>query len=262
MLDLSCVALDDLAQALQDHSPDHTWWFDARTGQLELWLDGIDEPDDRHPEERGLVLVEPLESREAYRDMEDFVALVGDRRARDVLERAIAGRGAFRRFKDALLEFPEFRTAWFALLDARMGRRALEWLADHRLVDRAQAARCAAAIRDPELTATAGAIDGEAVARAVADDLAELYGSRLRRVILFGSWARADAHPESDVDLLVVLDDVRSSWDEGVRMDDVLWQRSLESGAVVSAVPVSETEARAPSRPLLQRAIAEGLPVR
>jgi predicted nucleotidyltransferase len=100
------------------------------------------------------------------------------------------------------------------------------------------------------------------VARAVADDLAELYGSRLRRVILFGSWARADAHPESDVDLLVVLDDVRSSWDEGVRMDDVLWQRSLESGAVVSAVPVSETEARAPSRPLLQRAIAEGLPVR
>lgn len=40
----------------------------------------------------------------------------------------------------------------------------------------------------------------EAVAR-----LREVYGDRLDRVILYGSYARGDARPDSDVDLLVVL---------------------------------------------------------
>jgi len=28
MLDLSCVGLDDLCSALEDHSYEHSWWFD------------------------------------------------------------------------------------------------------------------------------------------------------------------------------------------------------------------------------------------
>lgn len=35
--------------------------------------------------------------------------------------------------------------------------------------------------------------------------LTELYGDRLDRVILYGSYARGDFHAESDVDYLVVL---------------------------------------------------------
>lgn len=80
-------------------------------------------------------------------------------------------------------------------------------------------------------------------------------------MILFGSWARGDADPESDVDLLVVLDGMRSSWEEGRRMDEVLWRRSLESGTVISAVPIAEADVRVADRPLVMRAIAEGLPV-
>jgi hypothetical protein len=220
----------------------------------------MDAPEDEHPEDRGLVYVDPLESRVAYGDMEDFVATVGDPRARGVLGRAIAGRGAFRRFKDALLDFPELRAAWFALLDARMERRALEWLVDRKLVDQAEAARQAAARPDPEPPAPAG-VDAEEIARAVAGDLSELYGPWLRRVLLFGSWARGDAHPESDIDLLVVLDDMPSSWEEGARMDEVLWRRSLESGAVVCALPVDEADTRAPQRPVVARAVSEGRPV-
>lgn len=34
-----------------------------------------------------------------------------------------------------------------------------------------------------------------------------LYGDRLAQVILYGSYARGDAHEESDIDLLVVLKD-------------------------------------------------------
>jgi len=36
--------------------------------------------------------------------------------------------------------------------------------------------------------------------------LADVYGDRLKHVILYGSQARGDATPDSDIDVLVVLD--------------------------------------------------------
>ena len=56
--------------------------------------------------------------------MAEFVAGVHHRRAAELLDRAIAGRGAFRRFKDTLFEFPELREQWFRYRDARSRRRA------------------------------------------------------------------------------------------------------------------------------------------
>jgi predicted nucleotidyltransferase len=77
-------------------------------------------------------------------------------------------------------------------------------------------------------------------------------------VLLFGSWVRGDAHPESDIDLLVVLDRVDSVWDELRRMDGVLWRRSFENDAVISAVPVAEADLRWPATAILIRAKTEG----
>lgn len=34
----------------------------------------------------------------------------------------------------------------------------------------------------------------------------EIYGSHLRKVILYGSYARGDSGPDSDVDLMILLD--------------------------------------------------------
>jgi uncharacterized protein (UPF0332 family) len=67
---------------------------------------------------------------------------------------------------------------------------------------------------DPELAEISGPFDPFEIAHEVADDLRRVYGDRLRRVLLFGSWARGDAHPESDIDLLVVLDRLDSPWEE------------------------------------------------
>ena len=88
-----------------------------------------------------------------------------------------------------------------------------------------------------------------------------IYGERLRDVLLFGSWARGDAHPESDVDLLVVLDEVSSRRRELTRMSDVLWRHSLENDTVVAEIPVSEAEYRGLADPLLVRVRAEGISV-
>ena len=94
MLDLDRLDLGDLCMALEDHSPEHAWWLDPGTGELELWFELGDNSDGAHPEDRGLVAIEPIDSSESYSDMADFAEGVSDVRARDLLRRAIAGRGA------------------------------------------------------------------------------------------------------------------------------------------------------------------------
>jgi Uncharacterised protein family (UPF0158)/Nucleotidyltransferase domain len=259
VLDLKKVDLDDLAQALEDHSNEHTWWLDPETGEVVLWSDYFQEQGEADPEMRGLHPIDPIPSHEGYEEMQDFIKRVRDPRARDLLERAIAGRGAFRRFKDTMLDFPELRDAWFGFHDARLERRAIRWLLDEGLVDEAAAERSLAERPEPELLELSGSFDPREIARGVAQDLRRLYGDRLTSVLLFGSWARGDAHPESDIDLLVVLDRVDSVWDELRRMEPVLWRHSFDNDTVVTALPVAQKDVKEQSRPVLVRAQAEGL---
>lgn len=254
MLGVARVDLSMLCTALEDHSHEASWWLDPETGAVELFSEELDE----HPDDRGLVPVDPIPSHEAYRDLEDFVARVREPRARDLLERAIAGRGAFRRFKDTLHEFPELREAWFAFHDARMERRAIRWLEAEGLVSSEEADRQVAAREDPDVPALGERFDPYEVAEEVARDLKALYGDRLIDVVLFGSWARGDAHPDSDIDLVVVLDRVTSRWEERRRMDAVLWRHSYRNGTIVSALPVGAVEFERGRVPVLARAKAEG----
>jgi uncharacterized protein (UPF0332 family) len=238
MLDIDDVDLADLALALEDHSDEHLWWLDRADGSV-------------HPhfgasvEEDGALPIDPLPVAVGYRDMEDFVAYVRDVHARDLLERAIVGRGAFRRFKDALGEFPELRRAWFAFHDARGERRAIAWLAEHDLVSQEQAAAALATREDPEPADLPGLLDAHGLARRVALDLRRVYRRRLRGVLLIGPWVRGQAPPETPVDLLVVLDAFTDRWAEKRRIERTLWRHSVRNGAVVTALPLLAGELRA-----------------
>jgi predicted nucleotidyltransferase len=256
MLDLAAVDLALLCQALEDHSGYGAWFLDPESGDVLYWSHDADEA---CPEDAGALFVDPVPSREAYGDMEDFTASLGDGRAAELLGRALNGRGAFRRFKDTLFEFPELRDVWFRFHDVRMRRRAIVWLDGMQLIDPRAAAEALAALVDP-LVPTASRTAADAVAAAVAERLKQLYGDRLRQVVLFGSRAREDAHPESDLDLIVVLDECSSPWEEMRRMDALLWQHTLESGMTVAALPVDARRWENPDRPVLVNARAEGRP--
>ncbi len=253
MLDLPSVDLEMLVVALEDHSGESSWWFDPITGVAE-YCSVDDDPEEF--ESRGLLFVDPEDSGVGYRDMVDFANLVGDARARDLLVRALEGRGAFHRFKDTLFDFSLLREAWFAFHDRRMQRRAIEWLADQGLIDTAGARRALADLGDdPEIVGPPGAMS---VAERAAAELRALYGDRLARVLLLGSQARDDVESESDIDLLVVLREMDSAWDEMRRMDDLLWRLSAKHGVTLSALPVTVDQFEHPTRPVLIEARSHG----
>ncbi|MCG6551325.1 MAG: nucleotidyltransferase domain-containing protein [Candidatus Magnetominusculus sp. LBB02] len=66
--------------------------------------------------------------------------------------------------------------------------------------------------------------------------LGELYGSRLRGVYLFGSYARGDNDIESDVDVLIVLDAIENYACEVDSTGYLISGLSLEYGVSISRV--------------------------
>jgi hypothetical protein len=68
------------------------------------------------------------DSRVGYRDMEYFIRTVQDGHLRDQLWQAIQGQGAFRQFKDVLVEYPAERERWFAFRDNCVHKRIVDWL--------------------------------------------------------------------------------------------------------------------------------------
>lgn len=89
--------------------------------------------------------------------------------------------------------------------------------------------------------------------------LIDLYGARLRKLILFGSQARGDARPWSDADLMLVLSDPVSAYEEGRRVAQVLGDLSLKYDAVLMGHYVGEQECSCSQHPLLVNVRHEGI---
>ena len=89
--------------------------------------------------------------------------------------------------------------------------------------------------------------------------LQALYGERLDRVVLYGSHARGDAGPDSDVDVLVVLRGEVEPYTEIKRTGVLALDLLLDYGADVSMQPYSVRDAGDEQRPFVQNVAAEGV---
>jgi Uncharacterised protein family (UPF0158) len=129
------VDLEELAMILGGASYEDNGRVDLFTG--EVWLrPAIDyaremeeEDEDESEDSEHWLWVRAEGSRSAYRDMEVFIADVEDEHISDLLETAITGRGAFRRFKDVLSRWPELEERWYGFSEDRQCGRARAWLA-------------------------------------------------------------------------------------------------------------------------------------
>ena len=60
--------------------------------------------------------------------MQRFIETVTEPKLKEGLAAALVGKGAFRRFKDQLLDYPEVRQQWFAFKDAEVYSYVRDWL--------------------------------------------------------------------------------------------------------------------------------------
>ena len=74
-------------------------------------------------------MIPKQDARDGYRDMQEYIWSLEDEHLRELLEVAIQGSGAFRRFKDVLYRYPEAQENWFRFRDEREKQRISDWLA-------------------------------------------------------------------------------------------------------------------------------------
>ena len=88
----------------------------------------------------------------------------------------------------------------------------------------------------------------------------ELYGQRLKSIILYGSCARGQATQDSDIDLAIVLEGDVAVCKEIDRLIDVITDINLSYGVLLSVYPVSEENYNSLNSPLLLNLRREGIP--
>ncbi|MCP4287207.1 MAG: nucleotidyltransferase domain-containing protein [Gammaproteobacteria bacterium] len=65
-------------------------------------------------------------------------------------------------------------------------------------------------------------------------------GFRASRAILFGSHARGEAHPNSDIDILVIADEFDKPHDHS--RIDLLWELRAKTDSRIEPLPVGEIQ--------------------
>jgi uncharacterized protein len=93
------------------------------------------------------------------------------------------------------------------------------------------------------------------------ESLSRYYGSRLEGVILYGSVARGEADPASDIDLLILLSPPLDYFAELRQIVDLLYPIQLESEQLISAKPALASDYEMGSISLYRNARREGVAV-
>ena len=72
--------------------------------------------------------------------------------------------------------------------------------------------------------------------------LEKIYGKRLRGIYLYGSAAKGQLRPDSDIDIAIVLDEITDRFAEYERTSELGSQLSLDDDTLVSFLFLTESE--------------------
>jgi len=88
-----------------------------------------------------------------------------------------------------------------------------------------------------------------------------VYGKKLKRIILYGSYARGMASKDSDIDLMIVLSEMESAFSEIERLTEIKFDISLNYDVVISTNPVSEESFLKSGTPYFKNVAKDGIAI-
>ena len=87
-----------------------------------------------------------------------------------------------------------------------------------------------------------------------------IYGSRLDKVVLYGSYARGDFREDSDIDFLVVLKDEKINTFQEIReTNEQIYDLSLHTSKLISFLPTTLKKYQSYQNPLYINVRNEGI---
>jgi uncharacterized protein len=89
--------------------------------------------------------------------------------------------------------------------------------------------------------------------------LSRIYGDGLKVIYLYGSYARGEAQPDSDIDVMIVLNNYESYGREIDRTGELVSELSLKYGISISRVMMKEMQWKNSDTPLLRNIRAHGV---
>ncbi len=91
--------------------------------------------------------------------------------------------------------------------------------------------------------------------------LKQIYGDKLKDIILYGSYARGDFTEGSDIDIIILLKDMKEPASERRKYFDAIWELDLKYDTLISTIPLTEKDFRTKKLPVILNAKREGFSI-
>ncbi|MFQ5891593.1 MAG: nucleotidyltransferase domain-containing protein [Candidatus Methanofastidiosia archaeon] len=93
----------------------------------------------------------------------------------------------------------------------------------------------------------------------IKEHLIKMYGKKIKQVIIYGSYVRGEATKDSDIDILIVIDDTLNPHEVRKSLSDIIFEILLEKGELISVIVVPESFFKNYKSPFILNVKEEGV---
>ena len=99
----------------------------------------------------------------------------------------------------------------------------------------------------------------ESTLRRIKEHLNSVYGDKIKRAMVYGSFAKGEANEESDVDIAVVVADELNPNNVENSLDSLLFQILMEKSELITVLVIPESKFNTYNSPLILNIEEEGV---